>query len=61
MSKKKNKKKLLKINIEASSIDWDIFYKEVEDLILNEDEDRGKRDKPIRLYESVLRARQGQS
>ncbi len=61
MSKKKNKKKLLKINIEASSIDWDIFYKEVEDLILNEDEGRGKRDKPIRLYESVLRARQGQS
>jgi len=59
MSSKKNKNKLLIINSEASSAEWDTFYKEVEDLILNEDED--KRDKPIRLYESVLRARQGQS
>jgi hypothetical protein len=61
MSSKKNKNKLLIINSEASSAEWDTFYKEVEDLVLNEDEDKDKRDKPIRLYESALREHQDQS
>ena len=51
--------KKISIDSEASDEEWARFYKEVEALMLNEEEGDSRR--PIRLYESILRERQDQS
>jgi len=54
------KTKKIWIDSGASSEEWSKFYKEVEELILNEDKEADQ-TRPTRLYESVLLEHQDQS